>query len=70
MTKQATAAPKEKPTAELLLRRFKLMDEVIEAVKKANIDAGLNPKYMGYYIIYDSETPEKKKLSKLVGKSN
>ena len=27
MAKQATAVPAEKPTAELLLRRFKLQDE-------------------------------------------
>ena len=42
MTKRSrvVAEPEEKPTAELLLRRFKMMDEIVQAVRKANIDAG------------------------------
>jgi hypothetical protein len=32
---QATAAPEERPTPELLLRRFKLMDEIVESVRKS-----------------------------------
>jgi hypothetical protein len=52
MTKQTTAitTPEEKPTADLLLRRFKLMDEIVESVRKANLDAGLDPKHMGEFI--------------------
>src|SRR5215204_5202488 len=58
-TQATTATPEEQPTAELLLRRFKLMDEVVEDVRKKNIEAGLDPKMMGYYIHYDSESGEK-----------
>jgi hypothetical protein len=63
MTKQTqtTATPEEKPTADLLLRRFKLMDEIVEDVRKKNIEAGLDPKLMGYYIMYDSEDSAEKK---------
>jgi hypothetical protein len=64
MTKQSQAhvSPEEKPTAELLLRRFRLMDDIVADVRKKNIEAGLDPKLMGYYIMYDSDdTPEKKK---------
>ena len=53
MTKQSQAhiSPEEKPTAELLLRRFKLMDEIVAEVRKKNIEAGLDPKYLSpsYY---------------------
>ncbi len=52
MTKQTTAAPEEKPTAELLLRRFKLMQDIIDKVRKANLDAGLDPKTIGQFIDY------------------
>ena len=48
--KQAHVEPEEKPAAELLLRRFKLMDDVVESVMKANIAAGLDPKYMAEFI--------------------
>jgi hypothetical protein len=41
MTKQTQAAPEEKPNAELLDRRFKLMDEFIENLKQQNINAGI-----------------------------
>ena len=36
MTKQTTttAAPEEKPSVELLLKRFKLMDKVVEDVRR------------------------------------
>ena len=69
MTKQAHAAPEEKPSTELLLRRFKLMDEIVADVRKANIEAGLDPKYMGYYIHWrGDETMEKKKYLNWLGK--
>jgi hypothetical protein len=42
MTKQTQAAPEEKPTTELLLRRFKLMDEFVENLKQQNIKAGVD----------------------------
>jgi hypothetical protein len=43
MTKQTTAAPEEKPTPELL-RRFKIKKDIVDKVRKANLDAGLDPK--------------------------
>jgi hypothetical protein len=59
---QAHIEPEEKPTVELLMRRFKLMNPIVEVIRKANIDAGLDPKLMGYYIMYDSnDSTEKKK---------
>ena len=44
--KQTHAAPEEKPSAELLPRRFKLMDEFVAEIRRKNIDTGLDPKYM------------------------
>jgi hypothetical protein len=52
LTKQTTAAPEEKPTPELLLRRFKIMKDLVEKVRKANLDAGLDPKAIGQFIDY------------------
>ena len=71
MTKQQQAhiEPEEKPTPELLLRRFKLMDEIVAEVRKKNVESGLDPKLMSYYIIYDSDdTPEKKKYLNWIAK--
>jgi hypothetical protein len=65
---QTTATPEEKPTAELLLRRFKLMDEIVEDVRKKNIERGLDPKMMGYYIHYDSESGEKRRYNYWIAK--
>jgi hypothetical protein len=51
MTKQShVVAEPEKPTPELLLRRFELMDDFVEGIRKANLKAGLDQKYMGLYI--------------------
>jgi hypothetical protein len=49
------------------------MDEIVEEVRKKNIEAGLDPKYMGYYIHWRvDETMEKKRyvywLSKVTNK--
>jgi hypothetical protein len=55
MTKQATAAPEEKPTPELLLRRFKLMQQFIDKVKQNNLDAGLDPKIANSFIYSHSK---------------
>jgi hypothetical protein len=52
MTKQTIATPEEKPTPELLLRRFKLMQQFIDKVKQTNLDAGLDRKYASYYLDY------------------
>ena len=70
--KQTHAAPEEKPSTELLLRRFRLMDEFVAEVRKKNIEAGLDPKYMGYYIQWREDTMERKSylhwLSKVTNK--
>jgi|SRR5918999_2234149 ribonucleotide reductase beta subunit family protein with ferritin-like domain len=71
--KQTHAPPEEKPSVELLLRRFKLMDEFVADVRKKNIEAGLDPKLMGYYIHWrGDETMQRKKydywLSKVTNK--
>jgi hypothetical protein len=48
---QTHAAPEpEQPTAELLLRRFKLMEEVVESIRQKNLDAGLDLKRMGEFV--------------------
>jgi hypothetical protein len=60
---QTTATPEEKPTPELLLRRFKLIKEFIDKVRKANLDAGLDPKLANSYIYYP-EPFEKQRYDK------
>jgi hypothetical protein len=50
MTKQTQASPEEKPSPELLLRRFKLMDEFVENLKQQNIKAGIDPKVMKGFV--------------------
>jgi hypothetical protein len=74
MTKQqqAQTAPvpePEQPTVELLMRRFKLMDEIVDNVRKKNIEAGLDPK-MGYFIHYDSEAGERRRYNFWIAKVN
>jgi hypothetical protein len=46
MTKQTTATPEEKPTVDLLRRRFKLQDEYVQSIRKDNIDSGVDSKYL------------------------
>jgi hypothetical protein len=46
MTNKQTHAPtEEKPSAELLRRRFKLMDEFVESIRKDNVKAGVDSRY-------------------------
>ena len=42
---QATAVPEEKPSVELLRRRFKLSDEFIESIRQDNVNAGVDSSY-------------------------
>jgi hypothetical protein len=49
-TKQEQESPEEKPGKELLLRRSKLMDDIVESVVKANQDAGVESRNMDQYI--------------------
>ena len=45
------------------------MDEIVAEVRKKNVESGLDPKLMSYYIIYDSDdTPEKKKYLNWIAK--
>src|SRR5215208_833644 len=64
---QSHAAPeekeKEKQNQELLFRRFKLMDDIVDSVRKANINAGLDSKVMNSFI--DRPEPFKKKKYQL-----
>jgi hypothetical protein len=48
MTKQTQAhiSPEEKPTVDLLRRRFKLQDEYVQSIRKDNIDAGVDSRYL------------------------
>jgi hypothetical protein len=41
MTKQAPEEPEEKQTIDLLLRRYKIMDEIVEKLRQENIKAGV-----------------------------
>jgi hypothetical protein len=38
------------------------MDEAVESVRKANIEAGLDPKYMGQFIHWRDDRVEKKNI--------
>jgi hypothetical protein len=37
------------------------MDSIVEDVRKKNIEAGLDPKLMGYYIHWCEDTMERKR---------
>jgi hypothetical protein len=52
MTKQANEEHEEKQTIDLLLRRYKIMDELVEKVKQDNIRAGVedNPNVMKQFL--------------------
>ena len=47
MTKQtqAIAVPEEKPSVDLLRRRFKLQDEFVESIRQYNIKEGVDSRY-------------------------
>ena len=59
-TTQATAAPEEKPSIDLLLRRFKMMEAIAAEERKKNIEGGLDPKLNSQFILYDSDDSAEK----------
>ena len=52
MTNQSQAAPEEieKPTLDLLLRRFKMRDDFIDKIEEDNIKAGVDPSAMRQFV--------------------
>jgi hypothetical protein len=70
MTKQQQATAGEKPTVDLLRRRFKLMDEYIESIRKDNINAGVDSKYLGSLIQWrGDEFIERKIVENVIAKA-
>jgi hypothetical protein len=69
MTKQQQTSAPEVPTVDLLRKRFKMMDEFVESIRKDNLNAGVPSKYLDTLIQWRGDDfLEKKGLRTLLPK--
>src|SRR5215204_4978937 len=67
---QAHVEPEEKPTLELLRKRFKLQDEYVESIRKDNIDAGVDSRYLDNLVHWrGDEFLERKRVEYFIAKA-
>jgi hypothetical protein len=70
MTKQQQTTAPEAPTVDLLRKRFKMMDEYIESIRKDNLNTGVHSKYLDSLIQWrGDESLERKRVENFIAKA-